>query len=124
MNPPDFRLDERIALVTGAASGIGRGIALGLAASGADVACFDLALVQAERLLPDALEQVLLLRARGSGGGRRGRQVPVGAGGAGRGRGELLAVHLARGRLNRRRADNDAAPNPLQCCIATSHDSA
>ena len=38
MNPPDFRLDERIALVTGAASGIGRGIALGLAASGADVA--------------------------------------------------------------------------------------
>lgn len=40
---PSFRLDDRVALVTGAASGIGRGIALGLAASGADVACFDLA---------------------------------------------------------------------------------
>jgi NAD(P)-dependent dehydrogenase (short-subunit alcohol dehydrogenase family) len=43
MTAPDFRLDDRVALVTGAASGIGRGIALGIAASGADVACFDLA---------------------------------------------------------------------------------
>lgn len=43
MSAPDFRLDDRVALVTGAASGIGRGIALGIAASGADVACFDLA---------------------------------------------------------------------------------
>ena len=42
-NAPDFRLDGQVALVTGAASGIGRGIALGLAGSGADVACFDLA---------------------------------------------------------------------------------
>ncbi len=41
MNAPDFRLDRRTALVTGAASGIGRGIAIGLAAVGADVACFD-----------------------------------------------------------------------------------
>lgn len=39
---PDFRLDGRIALVTGAASGIGRGIALGIAGSGAAVACLDL----------------------------------------------------------------------------------
>jgi NAD(P)-dependent dehydrogenase (short-subunit alcohol dehydrogenase family) len=39
---PSFRLDDQVALVTGAASGIGRGIALGLAASGADVACLDL----------------------------------------------------------------------------------
>ena len=38
---PDFRLDDEVALVTGAASGIGRGIALGLAASGAAVACLD-----------------------------------------------------------------------------------
>jgi NAD(P)-dependent dehydrogenase (short-subunit alcohol dehydrogenase family) len=43
MTVPSFRLDDQVALVTGAASGIGRGIALGLAASGADVACFDLA---------------------------------------------------------------------------------
>ena len=43
MTTLNFRLDERTALVTGAASGIGRGIALGLAAAGADVACFDLA---------------------------------------------------------------------------------
>ena len=39
---PDFRLDGRTALVTGAASGIGRGVVFGLAASGAAVACFDL----------------------------------------------------------------------------------
>ena len=38
---PNFRLDGRTALVTGAASGIGRGIALGVAGSGASVACLD-----------------------------------------------------------------------------------
>ena len=43
MTTPNFRLDDQVALVTGAASGIGRGIALGLAGSGADVACLDLA---------------------------------------------------------------------------------
>jgi NAD(P)-dependent dehydrogenase (short-subunit alcohol dehydrogenase family) len=42
MAAPSFRLDDQTALVTGAASGIGRGIAIGLAAYGADVACFDL----------------------------------------------------------------------------------
>ena len=50
MTMPSFRLDEQTALVTGAASGIGRGIALGLAAAGANVACFDLP----ETLLSDA----------------------------------------------------------------------
>ena len=42
MTLPSFRLDQQTALVTGAASGIGHGIALGLAAAGANVACFDL----------------------------------------------------------------------------------
>ena len=42
MGMPNFRLDQQTALVTGAGSGIGRAIAVGLAAAGADVACFDL----------------------------------------------------------------------------------
>src|SRR3954451_22922982 len=39
---PSFRLDDAVALVTGAASGIGREIALGLAQAGADIGCVDL----------------------------------------------------------------------------------
>jgi NAD(P)-dependent dehydrogenase (short-subunit alcohol dehydrogenase family) len=39
---PSFRLDDSVALVTGAASGIGREIAIGLAEAGADVGCVDL----------------------------------------------------------------------------------
>ena len=42
MAAPNFRLDDQTALVTGAASGIGRRIAVGLAEVGADVACVDL----------------------------------------------------------------------------------
>jgi NAD(P)-dependent dehydrogenase (short-subunit alcohol dehydrogenase family) len=38
----DFRLDHRVAIVTGAASGIGRRVAAGLAEDGADVGCLDL----------------------------------------------------------------------------------
>ena len=42
MTLPSFRLDDRVALVTGAASGIGRAIAVGLAEAGAAVGCVDL----------------------------------------------------------------------------------
>jgi NAD(P)-dependent dehydrogenase (short-subunit alcohol dehydrogenase family) len=38
---PSFRLDDSVALVTGAASGIGRAIAVGLAEAGAAVGCLD-----------------------------------------------------------------------------------
>jgi NAD(P)-dependent dehydrogenase (short-subunit alcohol dehydrogenase family) len=39
---PSFRLEDQVALVTGAASGIGREIALGLAEAGAEIGCVDL----------------------------------------------------------------------------------
>jgi NAD(P)-dependent dehydrogenase (short-subunit alcohol dehydrogenase family) len=42
-----FRLDDQIAFVTGAGSGIGQRIAIGLAEAGADVALFDLAAAEA-----------------------------------------------------------------------------
>src|SRR4028119_1447941 len=37
-----FRLDDQYAIVTGAASGLGKAIALGFAHFGADVACLDI----------------------------------------------------------------------------------
>ncbi|MEU0843105.1 SDR family oxidoreductase [Streptomyces sp. NPDC005962] len=42
MPVPSFRLDDSVALVTGAGSGIGRRLAIGLAETGADVGCLDL----------------------------------------------------------------------------------
>ncbi|MFZ3572213.1 SDR family oxidoreductase [Streptomyces sp. BH097] len=39
--PASFSLQDKPAFITGAGSGIGQAIALGFAASGADVACFD-----------------------------------------------------------------------------------
>jgi len=52
----DFRLDQRVALVTGAASGIGRRIATGLAESGADVGCLDLPGSDLGRVVTDVEE--------------------------------------------------------------------
>ena len=54
-----FRLDGRVALVTGAARGLGQAIALGLAEAGADIVALD-------RL--DAAETISLVRARGRRG--------------------------------------------------------
>lgn len=51
-----FRLDGRVALVTGAAGGLGAGMALGLAEAGADVVCHD-------RIAPD--ETAARVRALG-----------------------------------------------------------
>ncbi|HPE60364.1 MAG TPA: SDR family oxidoreductase [Thiolinea sp.] len=56
LNAPSlFKLDGRVALVTGAGSGIGQRIALGLAQCGADVACLDR---REDQGLADTLEQI------------------------------------------------------------------
>ncbi|MGN0862748.1 MAG: SDR family NAD(P)-dependent oxidoreductase, partial [Stenotrophomonas koreensis] len=46
-NPADFRLDDQVAVVTGAADGIGRAIAQTFAAAGAAVVVSDLSLERA-----------------------------------------------------------------------------
>lgn len=55
--PPNFRLDGRTAVVTGAGGGIGAAIALGLAQCGAAVACVDLAGDGLERCVVTVREQ-------------------------------------------------------------------
>ncbi len=51
MSSPQFRLDDAVAVVTGAASGIGQAVAIAVAASGASVACADLATVDMSQTL-------------------------------------------------------------------------
>jgi NAD(P)-dependent dehydrogenase (short-subunit alcohol dehydrogenase family) len=57
-----FRLDDQTAFVTGAGSGIGQRIAIGLAEAGADVALFDLA--AAEAGLADTAGRIQVLGRR------------------------------------------------------------
>src|SRR5215203_1231919 len=52
-----FRLDGRVALVTGAARGLGQGIAVGLAEAGADVALLDRISTADSEALIGALER-------------------------------------------------------------------
>lgn len=56
-----FRLDDEVAFVTGAGSGIGQAIAVGLAEAGAHVACFDL---PGSTTQPDTLARIAKLNRR------------------------------------------------------------
>jgi 2-deoxy-D-gluconate 3-dehydrogenase len=65
---PSMRLDDRIALVTGAGSGIGEAIALALAEAGADCVCTE---------LPDRLERLAPVCAAIEAAGRRAWALPL-----------------------------------------------
>lgn len=56
---PQFRLEGKVVLVTGAASGLGEAIAVALAESGARVACLDLAAAQNQKVA-DRIEGLAL----------------------------------------------------------------
>jgi NAD(P)-dependent dehydrogenase (short-subunit alcohol dehydrogenase family) len=56
-----FRLDDEVVFVTGAGSGIGQAIAVGLAEAGAHVACFDL---PGSATQPDTLARIRKLERR------------------------------------------------------------
>lgn len=65
----DFKLDGKVALVTGSAHGLGQGIALGLAEAGADIVALDIASSE------ETLEEVSAL-------GRKGHEMRFDLGGA------------------------------------------
>ena len=75
MSSPMFRLDGKVALVTGAATGLGAATAVALARSGADVVLADLPRVNLNDTAAKASEHGLLTSAPGwrSGGPCPGR---------------------------------------------------
>ena len=60
-NPADFRLDDQVAVVTGAADGIGRAIAQTFAAAGAAVVVSDLSLERATTVVEQIREAAVRL---------------------------------------------------------------
>ena len=50
MTPPPFHLDGKVALITGAASGLGKAIAFALGAAGAEVVCTDISVESNRRV--------------------------------------------------------------------------